>query len=67
MPYAYEATATIDGRPAGLVGIYLRKSDYVPYRSAPAVRWKRITIDAAIAERMRAGMTYAQACAVDHD
>lgn len=53
MPYAYDAYAVIDGRPAGHVGIFLRKEDYQPYRSAPAVRWKRIVIDEAHASVMR--------------
>lgn len=53
MPYAYDACSVIDGRPAGHVGIFLKREHYTPYRSAPSVRWKRIVIDDAHAALMR--------------
>jgi len=62
MPYAYDACAVIDGRPAGHVGIYLKREHYQPYRSAPAVRWKRVVIDDAHAAVMKErGISYAHA------
>lgn len=62
MPYAYDACAVINGRPAGHVGIFLKKEHYQPYRSAPAVKWTRIVIDEDHASVMRQhGVSFAAA------
>lgn len=53
MPFMHEAVAIINGKPAGSVGVYLRKADYVPYRCSPPVRWKRITVSQDLYAKVR--------------